>query len=196
MTHDSPAEPDDHRQRPRTGVGWVLPYYDSLSAIVGITRAHDELLRHADIHPGHRVLDIGCGTGAMALRVKHTHPQATVVGLDPDQPSLDRARRKALAEGLDVQLDLGSAGSLPYADDSVDRIVSAFAIHHLADGERLRAYTEMLRVLSPTGSLHLMDFGRGDHLATDLRDAGVRRGRLTRGSVVVALPVTIVDAHP
>ena len=174
----------------------MLPFYDTVSEAFGITRAHDRFLAHASIRPGHSVLDVGCGTGAMTLRVKQAHPHATVVGLDPDQPSLDRARSKAVARGLDVRFDLGSAGRLPYDDGAFDRVVTAFTIHHLPDEERPSALTEMLRVLAPSGSLHLMDFGRGDHLATDLQATGVGRGRLTRGSVLLALPVTIVDAFP
>lgn len=174
----------------------MLPFYDPISEAFGITRGHDRLLAHAAIRPGHRVLDVGCGTGAMTLRVKQAHPHATVVGLDPDHPSLTRARSKALARGLDVRFDLGSAGRLPYADGTFDRVVTAFAIHHLPDEERASALTEMLRVLAPSGSLHLMDFGRGDHLATDLQATGVGRGRLTRGSVLLAVPVTIIDAFP
>jgi ubiquinone/menaquinone biosynthesis C-methylase UbiE len=174
----------------------MLPLYDPISEAFGITRAHDRLVAHATIEPGHRVLDVGCGTGGLTLRVKQAHHDSVVVGLDPDQPSLDRARAKALSRGLDVQLDVGSAGSLPYADGAFDRVVSAFAVHHLPDAERSGALTEMLRVLAPHGSLCVVDFGRGDDLARGLQAAGFRRGRLTRGSVLFTVPVTIVDAHP
>jgi ubiquinone/menaquinone biosynthesis C-methylase UbiE len=189
-----PSDEDVPAHVPPTGVGWMLPFYDPLSAALGITRAHDRLLTQAAIHPRHRVLDVGCGTGAMTLRMKQAHPDAVVVGLDPDQPSLDRARAKCLARGLDVRLDRAGAGSMPYADGEFDRVVSAFAIHHLPDAERPGALAEMLRVLTPSGSLHIVDFGRGDDLATELQDAGFSRGRLTRGSMLLAVPVTVVDA--
>lgn len=196
MTGTAPAGEDVAQHLPPAGVGWMLRFYDPMSEAFGITQAHDRLLVHAAVEPGQRVLDVGCGTGAMALRVKRAHADATVVGIDPDDASLSRARSKADARGLQVQLDIGYGGSLPYPDATFDRVVSAFAIHHLIDGQRQATLAEMRRVLTPHGSLHLLDFGRGGHLPTDLQAAGFARGRVTHGTVFVGIPVTVIDASP
>ncbi len=121
--------------------------------------AHRRLIDQADLRPGQRVLEVGSGTGNLALLAKREYPDTHVVGLDPDPKALARARRKAAREDLFVQLDLGFAGELPYPDESFDRALSAFMFHHLEPAEKPAALREARRVLRPGGSLHLLDFG-------------------------------------
>jgi SAM-dependent methyltransferase len=110
-------------------------------------------------------LEIGCGTGNLALLVKRTRPQLDVVGLDPDPKALARADRKARRAGLALELDRGFADELPYPDASFDRVLSAFMFHHLEADLRPATLREVARVLRPGGSLHLLDFGgHPDHL--------------------------------
>ncbi len=110
-----------------------------------------------------RVLEIGCGTGNLALRAQRMHPNAEVVGIDPDPLALERARRKADRAGLPVRWDRGKGGELPYADESVDRVLSAFMFHHLDDAEKKSALAEVRRVLRPGGQLHLVDVAGHHH---------------------------------
>jgi ubiquinone/menaquinone biosynthesis C-methylase UbiE len=91
------------------------------------------------------------------------HPDAEVVGIDPDPLALERARRKAHRAGLPVHWDRGKAGELPYADESVDRVLSAFMFHHLDDAEKKSALAEVRRVLRPGGQLHLVDMAGHHH---------------------------------
>jgi ubiquinone/menaquinone biosynthesis C-methylase UbiE len=60
-----------------------------------------------------------------------------------------------------VQLDRGYADRLPYADASVDRVLSAFMLHHLPPDQQQAALREARRVLVPGGRLHLIDFDGG-----------------------------------
>ena len=60
------------------------------------------------------VVDVGSGTGTLALLLERRVPGATVVGLDPDPPALGRARKKAAAQGLEVGFVRGSATALPF----------------------------------------------------------------------------------
>src|SRR5262245_16336555 len=60
------------------------------------------LLDQAGPAPGDRVLDLGCGTGTLAVMVKRRQPSAQVIGLDPDREILDRARAKAREAGLEI----------------------------------------------------------------------------------------------
>jgi ubiquinone/menaquinone biosynthesis C-methylase UbiE len=141
---------------------WLLPLYDPLTRLLGIRRVHARLLDQAGVRPGHRVLEIGCGTGNLLLAVKRSQPAATVVGVDPDLTALARAQRKAHRRGLAVQLDRGYADELPYADDSVDVVLSSFMLHHVPADRRERAMREVRRVLGPRGALHLVDIGGAD----------------------------------
>ena len=165
MTHHAARIfPTARRKAPRPflpamGKDWLLPLYDPFTRLLGMRRLHAELAQRAGLAPGQRVLEIGCGTGNLALLVKRRQPGAEVVALDPDPAALARAARKTARAGLSVQLDEGFAGSLPYADDSFDRVLSAFMFHHLDDGEKRAALREVGRVLRPDGSLHLLDFG-------------------------------------
>ncbi len=144
---------------PAAGHDWALPFYDPIVTLLGGAGARRALLDQAAIQAGHRVLDIGCGTGALVTLIKRLHPDADVVGLDPDPKALNRARRKAERTAVPIQLDQGFSDELPYPDASFDRVFSSFMLHHLQAGEKERTLREVRRVLKPGGSLHLLDFG-------------------------------------
>jgi ubiquinone/menaquinone biosynthesis C-methylase UbiE len=144
---------------PGMGHDRLLPLYDPLCRLLRISRVHRPLADQAGIRPGQRILEIGCGTGNLALLAGRLHPGVEVVGLDPDPKALARARRKAGRRSLPVRFDHGFAQELPYADASFDRVLSALMFHHLGPDERRRALCEVRRVLRPGGSLHLVDFG-------------------------------------
>src|SRR5262245_9968420 len=144
---------------PAAGHDWALPLYDPIVKLLGGARARKALLDQAAIQAGHRVLDIGCGTGALVTMIKRLHPDVDVVGLDPDPKALTRARRKAEQTSLPIRLDQGFSDELPYPDASFDRVFSSFMLHHLQAGEKEKTLREVRRVLKPGGSLHLLDFG-------------------------------------
>lgn len=144
---------------PGMGHDRLIAIYDPLHRLLGLGSAHRQLVDQAEVRPGHRVLEIGCGTGNLAILAKRLHPQAEVVGLDPDPKALARAERKAGREALSVRLDRGFAEELPYSDASFDRVLSALMFHHLGPQEKVETLREVRRVLAPGGSLHLLDFG-------------------------------------
>jgi SAM-dependent methyltransferase len=169
VTYDSlstPMAPDGQpgaaaaeRYLPGMGRDWLLPLYDPLTRALGMEAAHRSLADRADVRSGQRVLEIGCGTGNLAVLVKRLHHDVDVVGLDPDPRALARARRKARRRGVAVRLDRGFAERLPYADATFDRVLSAFMFHHLEPAGRRATLREVMRVLRPGGALHLLDFG-------------------------------------
>lgn len=148
---------------PAMGRPWLLPLYDPFTRLLGARRVHRELLDRAGLRPGARVLEIGCGTGNLILAAKRRCPDAEVTGLDPDPAALRVVRRKAGRAGLAVSLDRGYATELPYPDGSVDRVLSAFMLHHLAAADVPRALAEVRRVLRPGGELHIVDLAPGGH---------------------------------
>src|SRR5687768_2037949 len=148
---------DERPFLPGMSRAWLLPLYDPLTQLLGVRRVHRRLLDQAGVHAGQRVLEIGCGTGNLLLLAKQTQPAATVVGVDPDLAALARASRKARRRGLAVQLDRGYADELPYADNSVDVVLSSFMLHHVPADRREQAIREVRRVLRPGGALQLVD---------------------------------------
>src|SRR3981081_4250717 len=94
---------------PAAGHDWSLPLYDPLVKLLGGDAVRTTLLEQAALRPGHRVLDIGCGTGTLAVLTKRQHPDVEVVGFDPDPKALARAKRKAQRAALSIQLDRGVA---------------------------------------------------------------------------------------
>lgn len=147
---------------PAAGRDWLLPLYDPLVRLLGIDADRRMLVDQSDIQPGHRVLDIGCGTGTMAVLIKRLHPSVEVTGLDPDPKALTRARRKAEQANVSVQFDWGFSDELPYPESSFDRVFSSFMFHHLELGEKEKTLHEIQRVLTPGGAFHLLDFGHSD----------------------------------
>ena len=144
---------------PAAGHDWFLPFYDPILRLIGADAAKQQLIEQADLQPGQRVLDVGCGTGDLLVLIAKRHPDVEVIGLDPDPKALTRARRKLDRAGLSAQLDQGFSDELPYQDRSLDRVFSSFMFHHLGSDEKAKTLAEIRRVLNPAGRLHLLDFG-------------------------------------
>ena len=143
---------------PAAGHDWLLPLYDPFVKLVGGEAAKRTLLDQATIQPSFRVLDLGCGTGTLALLIKKLHPAVDVVGLDPDPKALARAKRKAERAGLSIRLDQGFAHELPYKNASFDRVFSTLMFHHVPMDKKEKTLSEVRRVLMPKGSFHMLDF--------------------------------------
>ncbi len=134
----------------------LLPAYDLLSRVLGITKVHRTLVAQAELADGHRVLEIGSGTGNLTMSAKRSHPGADVIGIDPDPLALARAQRK-LHGRAGIRFDHGYAQKLPYADVEFDRVLSSLMLHHLDSDAKAAAAVEVFRVLRPGGRLHLVD---------------------------------------
>jgi ubiquinone/menaquinone biosynthesis C-methylase UbiE len=147
---------------PAFGKRWLLPLYDPMLWLLGADAAKRPLIEQAQIKRGFRVLDVGCGTGSLAIMAKRLHPEAELVGLDPDPAALSASERKAKRARLSIEFDHGFSDHLSYADASFDRVLSSFMFHHLEASEKSATLAEIRRVLKPGGSLHLLDFARAD----------------------------------
>ena len=148
------------RYLPAAGSDWALPLYDTITRLIGADAAKRMLVDQAALRPSHRVLDIGCGTGTLALLIKHLYPDVEVVGIDPDPRALARARKKVDRAGFAVQFDQGFSDEMPYPEASFDRVFSSFMFHHLREEDRVKTLSNVRRVLVPGGSLHLLDMER------------------------------------
>ena len=148
---------EDREYLPATSRHLPAAFYDTFSRLLGARDAHWRLVAQAGIEPGQTVLEIGCGTGSVLLLAAGAVPGTTLIGLDPDPRVLAVAARKARRAGVELRLDRGYADELPYPDGSVDRVLSAFMLHHLPRDQQQAALQEVRRVLRPGGRLHLLD---------------------------------------
>jgi SAM-dependent methyltransferase len=179
---------------PAAGHDWLLPLYDPLLRWMGVESALRELVERADLRPGQRILDVGCGTGNLVVLIKRLHAETDVVGLDPDPKALARAGRKAERAGASVQLDRGFSDQLPYADGAFDRVFSTFMFHHLELPEKRRTLLEVRRVLAPGGSLHLIDFGGASARADGLLARLLHRTEHLAENLEGRIPVLMHEA--
>ena len=146
---------------PALGFRALNPLFDPLVGLLMRERAFKgRLVDQMELKPGHHVLDVGCGTGTLALLVLERQPKSSVVGLDPDATILDIARRKARGASGTISFDIGYADRLPYADGTFDRVASSLVFHHLARATKRAALGEAYRVLRPGGQLHIADIGQ------------------------------------
>lgn len=148
---------------PAAGSDWLLPFYDLFTRLAGVEASHRRLLEQAALQPGDRVLEIGCGTGNLAILARQRYPSVQVIGIDPDPKALSRARRKAQRAGFPMEWHEAFAEQLPFPDASFDGVLSAFMLHHVLPDAKVPTLREAFRVLKPGGSLQLVDFEEGEH---------------------------------
>jgi arsenite methyltransferase len=150
----------------------------------------EEILDQLHLAGGERVLDMGCGRGAVltAAARRLTTGRATGIDLwssrDQSGNSRDTTVRNAAAEGVAdrVEIETGDMRALPFPDASFAVVLSSLAIHNIhSNDDRARAVAEAWRVLEPGGRLAIADIRATAHYATTLRAlgaTGVARRRL------------------
>jgi len=142
---------------PAAGRDVFLPLYDPLTKLFGFEGILASLIQQANLQTGFRILDLGCGTGTLAVTIKRQHPSIDVVALDPDRHALARAERKAARAGVSIQFDRGFSDSLPYEREVFDRVFSSMMFHHVRRSEREPTLREIRRVLKAGGRLEFLD---------------------------------------
>lgn len=137
-------------------------FYDLITGILfrgRERRFRQSLINLVGLSPGEHVLDIGCGTGTLALLAKEvTGPEGVVVGLDADPKILQVARQKQEKRGLDVYFEQGLIQNLPFTDNHFNVVFSTLMMHHLPDDIKQQGLAEIRRVLMPDGRLLIVDF--------------------------------------
>jgi demethylmenaquinone methyltransferase/2-methoxy-6-polyprenyl-1,4-benzoquinol methylase len=138
----------------------IAGFYDGTNKILSLgldgwwRRCAVQLLAPA---PGGKYLDVGCGTGDMALEIVKRSPGASVVGIDPVENMLKIARDKVTSAGLEasISIEKGDALNLGFGDGSFDGAITAFCIRNVTD--RLRGLQEISRVLKPGALLVILE---------------------------------------
>ncbi len=114
----------------------------------------------ARLTAGESVLDVGCGTGTLAIAAaRRVGETGAVVGVDPSPELLARARRKARRARVDAGFETAHGEELPFADASFDLVLSSLVFHHLSHDVLRSSAQEIRRVLRPGGRLLAVDIG-------------------------------------
>lgn len=107
--------------------------------------------------PGEAILDVGCGTGSLAILLKRTQPRARITGLDPDPEALSIARRKADAAGVEIEWKQG------FAHDAADlgifqKVVSSLVFHQVPVEGKRAGIAAMFSAVSAGGMVCIADY--------------------------------------
>ena len=124
---------------------WAAGDYATLSE--HIRDVGELIVERTGVEAGTRVLDVACGTGNAAIPAARTGADVTGLDLTPDL--LDGGRKKAAAEGVEVEWVEGDAEDLPFEDDSFDYVLSTFG--HMFAPRHRRTADEMTRVCRSSG---------------------------------------------
>lgn len=168
------ARPADYL--PAVRFDFLTPLFDVFVRTTTRERTFKEkLIEQAQLEGGVDVLDLGSGTGTLAIWAKQRDPQLRIRGLDGDPAIIAQAVRKAARAGVEVPFDEGFSYELPYDDGSFDRVLSTLFFHHLVLRDKERTIAEIARVLRPGGELHVADWGQPRSLAAKAAAVAIRR---------------------
>jgi len=151
--------------------------YDLLTSLLGlgVNRPNSRMvIELANVKPGDKVLDVGCGTGSLSLTAQsYAGPTGKVYGIDAAPEMIEVAKKKASRSGLGVEFEVGLIEELAFPDATFDVVISRLAMHHLPDDLKRRGLAEVLRVLNPGGKFLIADFNPPsnpvlNHIATAL----------------------------
>lgn len=160
--HEHAHEKDYVAETDGQALQGLAKYYDLIVSVISLGR--EKKLREAtldvvEISPGSEILEVGCGTGSLAVAAKRRQGDTgRVVGIDPSGGMIHSAHAKAHKAGLEVDFQVGVIEKLDFEDNSFDVVLSSLMMHHLP-GEDLKraAIAEVLRVLKPGGTFLIVD---------------------------------------
>lgn len=154
------------------------------------------LVGEVSSNPGERILDVGCGTGTLAIALKKGFPQSIVHGLDGDEKILAIALRKIRRERVEVLLDKAFSDALPYNNGYFHTVVSSLFFHHLTLKAKQDTLAEIFRILQPGGLLHVADWGKPSSFLMKAASLPVQwlDGKTTKDSYGGKLPDLITTA--
>ena len=155
---------DENRatQAPGLIIHWAVRYdlLVWLLTLGGERAFREKLVALAHLAPGEAILDVGCGTGTLAIAAsRQVGPRGTVSGIDASPEMIARAERKARRAGAEVAFRVASAQNLPFPDAQFDAVTLTVMLHHLSRKGREDCAREVRRVLKPGGRALVVDFG-------------------------------------
>lgn len=169
--HTHTHGPESPAQTEGRLIRWAS-FYDGLVNIMtlGQVRGLRRLtVDQAQLKPGEKVLDVGCGTGGVTIPAKlRVGKTGEVAGIDPAPEMIAVARRKASRAGLEIDFRVDVIESLPFPDETFDAVTASLMMHHLPEHVQVKGLAEINRVLrspdpasgKPGGRLLIADMMR------------------------------------
>jgi ubiquinone/menaquinone biosynthesis C-methylase UbiE len=149
---------------PALRFNWLTKIYDPLIQwTMPEKQFKQDLIKEAGIETGFHVLDYGCGTATLSMMLKAQHPSAYLTGVDVDGKVLKIAQQKLRTFQHPIRLDRYDGKTLPYPNETFDRVVSSLVFHHLDPLQKKQALLEIRRVLKPEGELYIADWGKAEN---------------------------------
>lgn len=118
------------------------------------------LLAQIALRDGETIVDVGCGTGTLAIMLKRAVPGARVIAVDPDPHVLAIAAAKAAHASVEIEWQQGFARDAAALADSVDKAVSSLVFHQVPIAEKRTGIAGMLAAVSRGGEVHIADYAR------------------------------------
>ena len=150
------------RYVPALGYHFLTPLYDTVIALMTReTTWRTALVKQIAPDQHDVVVDVGCGTGTLAVMLKRASPYTTVYGIDPDPDVLGRAEIKARDNGMLVHFMKGYGTDVAERAASlrVTKIVSSLVLHQVPLAGKREILGNMLAALKPGGEVHIADYG-------------------------------------
>ncbi len=165
--------------------------YDLLVWLVSMGRERanrEKALNLAGLKPGESVLDVGCGTGTLAIAAKRrVGPAGRVYGIDASPEMIARARKKAKKAGVEVTFENAIVERLPFSDGTFDAVLATVMLHHLGRKARQQCACEMRRVLKLGGRVLVVEFGGATRAGRSLFAHFHRHGHVKLPDIIALL---------
>ena len=147
---------------PPLGFAALTPLYDRVVRMMTREAAwRTRLVERIDPRQGDNILDVGSGTGSLAIGVTAAAPGCRFKGIDPDRAAVELARKKAALAGSSASFEQGNFGGPGTHDDDggVDKITCSLVLHQVPLAEKKRLLRAMFERLRPGGQLFIADYG-------------------------------------
>ena len=174
----------------------LTPIYDFVSRSTREYYFKKRLIRMATLSQGDRILDVGCGTGTLAILIKSAYPQVAVTGIDCDDAILNMARAKTARKRMTIDYKNAFSDAIPLPGSCIDACFSTLFFHHLARDQKQRTLSEIYRLLRQDGELLIADWGKPQNSIMKLLSLPVRifDGKVTADNLNGLLPDLIKTA--
>lgn len=145
---------------PALGYDFLSEYYDlTIKLTMPEKKFRNKLIDFVNPLSGENILEFGFGTAQNLILLKQRKFEALVQGVDIDPKIKSIAEYKLRKNNLDLPLHIYDGNTLPFADNSFDKVFSSLVFHQLDAETKLHCLKELHRILKPNGKLLIGDWG-------------------------------------
>lgn len=149
---------------PALGYNWLTHLYDVMVKLtMPEKKFRSQLIDLINPQPGDKILEFGFGTAKNIILLKQNMDKAEVQGIDIDPKIKLLAEKNLQRKNLKAGLLLYDGKTIPFDDNSFDKVFSCLVFHHLDTATKLHCLAELHRVLKPNGKLVIGDWGKPEN---------------------------------